>query len=224
MTYHSPLEYRKRRQVAHEEKEHIFASIFKPITNSCDCFSFIGIKCQQVGLGNLVKSASANGIPVTDIQRSGTFGGCRYFHRFQDLDSIIIDSSRENSSYNPSEHGNIPNIEGISLLRVWMDTWKSVGEFSYVSKSPLLSLEQRGAAVILAGPVVGTPISVPPTNSETQTSSSYTSSVYVPIMIEVDRGTILNVVIRNLFQGETTTMAYMVNRIVLFCKILSIIL
>ena len=80
-------------------------------------------------------------IALTDIQRNGTFGGCRYYHRFKDLDNIIIDPSRESSSNAPADTGNTPNLEGISLLRVWMDTWKSVGEFTYVSQSPTLTLE-----------------------------------------------------------------------------------
>ena len=145
-------------------------------------------------------------IALTDIQRNGTFGGCRYYHRFKDLDNIIIDPSRESSSNAPADTGNTPNLEGISLLRVWMDTWKSVGEFTYVSQSPTLTLEQKGAAVLLAGPVVGTPISVQSTNDPTNP----TTRMYVPVMVELDRGTVLNVVTRNLFQGKSTTMAYMV--------------
>ena len=168
-----------------------------------------GIKCQQVALGNLVENnSSSHQVAVTDIQRNGTFGGCRYFHRFKDLDNIVIDSSRESSSDAPSDHGNVPNAEGISLLRVWMDTWKSVGEFTYVSQSPLLTLEQKGAAILLAGPVVGTPISAP--KPDASVDGSYASSLYIPVMLELDRNCVLNVVTRNLFQGKATTMAYMV--------------
>ena len=169
----------------------------------------LGINCQQIALGNLVKNAtSSRKIAVTDIQRSGSFGGCRYYHRFNDLDKITIDSSRESTSVAPTDHGNMPNTEGISTLRVWMDTWKSIGEYTYVSHLPTLTLEQKGAAIILAGPVVGTPITAP--QPATAFTKTYPSSVYIPIMIELDRGTILNVVTRNLFQDKTFTMTYMV--------------
>ena len=172
-------------------------------------YIYLGINCQQIALGNLMKNAtSSRKTTVTDIQRSGSFGGCRYFHRFKDLDKITIDSSREITSVAPTDHSNMPDTEGISILRVWMDTWKSIGEYTYVSQSPKLTLEQKGAAIILAGPVVGTPIAAP--QAANTSTEKYASSVYIPVMIELDRGTILNVVTRNLFQGKTFTMAYMV--------------
>ena len=137
----------------------------------------------------------------TAIKQAGTIGkNLKYFHRFRDLDAVLIDSSRENEGLIVSnEHATLPPREGVSLLKVWLDNWRPYGIYNYVSRSPLTPKEP-GLALILSGPIVGCPM-----------SGEYdSSSTSIPIMLELDRETQLTITYKNIFHGKEKSTTFFV--------------
>lgn len=143
-------------------------------------------------MGSLVKNPqfSASEI-INDIVQKGEIGGLRYFHRFRDLDNVLIDSSRESETFSDNVDAKLPGMQGLSQLRVWLDNWKSYGYYNYVYKSPLAEIE-AGLSLVLSGPIVGVPYSLP----------SASTFCHIPMMIELDRDTSLTILWRNIFKGS----------------------
>jgi hypothetical protein len=147
-----------------------------------------GIKLHQICLGNFLPE----NVPVPlNVKIDGRLTGMRYRHRLNNLDEVMLDSSRANTDLAVSSNLIRPEqYQGISVLRFWQDNWKGIGRWNLIDNLPIIPVT-FGNAILLAGPVIGPPLTF------------RTNFIYIPIMVEADRPTEITVIARNIFESST---------------------
>ena len=153
--------------------------------------SMTGVKIFQICGGNFVENEKSRVNTPENIKLAGTIGGMKYAHTFSNLDDFMIDSSRETRLFNQS-HSKLNDSAsgssgGISHLLIWQDNWKATSAWKYTNQYPNVELPS-GPALVLAGPYIGVPM-------------DNMGSVYVPILIEIDRASVITVKARSIFQS-----------------------
>lgn len=136
-------------------------------------------------------------IKEEDIVMDGKIGTMRYFHKFTNLEDINLDSGRDGISSAPmSESGidfSLIRRSGYGVIKMWFDTWKSLGSFSFITDRKGKKTEAGTAPEIICGPLLGAPF---------VTDEGVHSKFSIPIFFELDRRSKIVIEVRNTFSSK----------------------
>jgi hypothetical protein len=139
-------------------------------------------------------------IKEEDITMDGKIGTMRYFHKFTNLEDITLDSGRDGISSAPMSESDIDfsliRRSGYGVIKMWFDTWKSLGSFSFITDRKGKNTVAGSAPEITCGPLLGAPY---------VTGDGIQSKFAIPIFFELDRRSKIVIEVRNTFSGEIHT-------------------